>query len=284
MRIDGKAIAADIFQNLQKQILLLKKTHIIPHLAIILIGNNPASVSYVKRKKMKAEEIGAKATIWNYESGIKNQELLAKIQELNNDSTVHGIIVQRPLPEHIDAEAINQSVIPSKDIDAFHKDTPFEMPLAKAALLLLENVYVHLNQEKTFTKWLQSKNVVVIGKGETGGGPIITLLKKYDIIPTIIDSKTKDPDTITKQADIIISAVGKKNVIQSGMISENVILISVGQHKQGDDKFHGDYEETDIQDIASYYSPTPGGVGPVNVACLLENLLQAVTLQNQSLS
>ncbi len=297
-RIDGKAIAEEIFQKLKHQVILLKKKNITPHLAIILVGDNPASVSYVQRKKLKAEEIGAKVTVLNYELGIKNNELLKTIEQLNKENNVHGIIIQRPLPPHIDNELMNQAVTTSKDIDAFHKETPFEMPLAKAAIMLLEDVYsschpaldagsssldsgseAGMTRKKgmTFNEWLQSKKITVIGKGETGGGPIITLLKKYKINPTIIDSKTKNPKKLTKASDIIISAVGKQRVITSDMLTKGVILISVGQHREDDGKFHGDYEETNIQDIASCYSPTPGGVGPVNVACLLENLLQAAS-------
>jgi len=297
MKIDGKAIASELFQNLQKNVAQLKEKKILPHIAIILVGDNPASVAYVKRKQLKAQELGAKATIINYELSITNEELLRAIEQLNNDSNVHGIIIQRPLPQHIDTEKINQAVIPSKDIDAFHKDTPFDMPLAKAALLLLENVYTHRHSgersdsrikngswtsqddDKTFQDWLQSKHIVVMGKGETGGGPIITLLSKYGINPTVIDSKTKNASSLTKQADVIISAVGKTEVLKPAMLKKGVVLISVGQHKQADGKFHGDYEEDEIKDIASYYSPTPGGVGPVNVICLLENLLKAAEMQ-----
>jgi methylenetetrahydrofolate dehydrogenase (NADP+)/methenyltetrahydrofolate cyclohydrolase len=275
MKIDGKAIAQGIFQDLQARTATLKEKNITPHIAIILVGDNPASVSYVKRKKIKAEEIGAKATILKYESRIKNQELLKVIEKLNRDETVHGIIVQRPLPPQFDSDTINQAVIPEKDIDAFHANTPYDMPLAKAALMLLEYVHQQLTTKPPFEQWLKSKQVTVIGKGETGGGPIITLLKKYKVHPTIIDSKTKNPQEITKSSDIIISAVGKEKVLTKKMLKKGVILISVGQHKQQDDKFHGDYEEEEIENIASWYSPTPGGVGPVNVASLLQNLLQA---------
>jgi methylenetetrahydrofolate dehydrogenase (NADP+) / methenyltetrahydrofolate cyclohydrolase len=141
MKIDGKTIAAHIFHDLHQKILSLKQKNITPHLAIILVGDNPASISYVNRKKMKAEELGCKATIVNYEVSITNEKLRKKIKQLNNDNTVHGIIVQRPLPTHIDTHAINQAVAPQKDVDAFHNDTPFDMPLAKAAIMLLKNVH-----------------------------------------------------------------------------------------------------------------------------------------------
>ena len=278
MKIDGKAIASQLFQNLTKRVKRLQQKSITPQLAIILVGDDPASVSYVTRKKKKAEEIETKATIFKYALTITTQELLKEIEQLNNDTRVHGIIVQRPLPKHIDSEKVNQAVLSSKDVDAFHPATSFAMPLAKAAMLLLEHVY---NQSKkdyvktTFLPWLKTKKIVVMGKGETGGKPIIELLKKKGILPIIIDRSVTNQAKITKTVDIIICAVGKEKIISKNMIKKGVILISVGQHKETDEKFHGDYEEEDIQKKASWYSPTPGGVGPVNVACLLENLLVA---------
>lgn len=222
MKINGKEIASQLFVKLQEQVTLLKKKHITPHLAIILVGDNPASVSYVKRKQLKAEEIGAKATIFTYEATIINEDLLQKIKTLNADPAIHGIIIQRPLPRHINAEAINMAVLPEKDIDAFHKDTPFEMPLARAVILLLEYVYTQKAEKASFTKWLQSKIITVIGKGETGGGPIITLLKKYHITPQVIDSKTPNPEDILKASDIVICAVGKQHVITKDMLKKEL--------------------------------------------------------------
>lgn len=283
MRIDGKAIAEEIFQDLSKRVGKLKEKGITPHLVVILVGEDPASAAYVRQKDLKAQAIGAKATIVNLESGITNQELLDVIQKYNNDRDVHGLIVQRPLPKQIDGNKLNDAVDPKKDIDAFLLDSPFTMPLAAAVLKILENVYqtsegvtrVGDREHEGFLKWLKEKNIVVIGKGETGGGPTIALLKKLDIAPTVIDSKTQNGQLITEEADIIISTVGRDNIVRSENIKNGVILIGVGMHKGEDGKLHGDYEEEDIKEIAAYYTPIPGGVGPVNVAMLLSNLLQA---------
>lgn len=280
MRIDGKAIAEEIFQDLSKRVEKLKEKDITPHLVVILVGEDPASAAYVRQKDLKAQLIGAKATIINLESGIKNHELIELIKKLNNDDSVHGIIVQRPLPKSINGEEVNKATDPAKDIDAFLPHSPFTMPLAAAVIKILEKVHgstpgVDAQKPLGFVDWLKEKNIVVIGKGETGGGPTISLLKKLGATPKVIDSKTQNGQLITEEADIIISTVGRDNIVRSENIKNGVILVGVGMHRGEDGKLHGDYEEDDIKDIAAFYTPIPGGVGPVNVAMLLSNLLQA---------
>lgn len=273
MLINGKEIAQKILQDLKIEI---QKLSVTPHLAIILVGSDPASISYIEQKDLKAEKIGAKTTIINLESRIQNSELLALINKLNNDNSIHGIIVQRPLPTHIDSQAISLAIDPKKDVDGFHPKSKFEMPIALAVLKILQNIYVHtLKVKPQFEDWLKSKKILIIGKGETGGQPVIQAFKKMGDNPAVVDSKTENPENLTKNADIIISAVGKPQVIKPEMIKKGVILISIGLHKGSDGKLHGDYEESEIKNIASFYTPTPGGVGPVNVSMLLKNLVKA---------
>lgn len=266
MKIDGKAIAQEILDDLQKRVEKLKQKGIIPHLAIILIGDDPASSTYVRQKELKAEYIGAKSTVHRLPTTVSQSELLALTKKLNEDKNIHGIIVQQPLPNHIDTSLIVQTIEPKKDVDGFHPQTKFPMPLAAAVLKILD---------VTLSQWLKSQNIVVIGKGETGGRPVIEALRKRGANVTVIDSKTPNPKQLTQNANIIISAVGKENIITKDMISPGVFLISVGLHKGEDGKLHGDYNEKEIEDVASYYTPTPGGVGPINVAMLLENLIAA---------
>ncbi|MDO8583133.1 MAG: bifunctional 5,10-methylenetetrahydrofolate dehydrogenase/5,10-methenyltetrahydrofolate cyclohydrolase [bacterium] len=260
MKIDGKQIAQKILEELKVKI---QKLNIIPNLAIILVGDDPASIVYVNQKKIKAELIGAKTTIFNLKSTIQNSELEELIDKLNKNSSIHGIIVQQPLPPQINIEEITQSIDPQKDVDGFHTQSKFEPPIADAVLEIL----------KPYS--LKTKKIVIIGKGETGGKLIIQAFKKTGISPIVIDSKTENPQDLTKIADIIISAVGKSDVLKADMIKKGAILISIGMHKCQDDKLHGDYDENQIKDIASFYTPTPGGVGPVNVAMLLKNLVNA---------
>lgn len=280
MRIDGKKIAEELFSDLKKRVAILRGKNITPHLVIILVGSNPASVAYVNRKELKAEEIGAKATIINLDEKTSHEDLLSLVKRMSKDPLVHGLIVQRPLPKQIKLNKVNKAVDPKKDVDAFHPKTKFQMPLARAVLRILEEIFTrsHLDQGATLTQWLKSQNIVIIGKGETGGGPTIQLLIKMGIEPKVIDSKTHNPSLITHNADILISAVGRQHVVKATMLKKDVILISVGMHKGTDGKLHGDYEEDEIKSIASFYTPTPGGVGPINVAMLLENLVHAAEI------
>lgn len=305
MRIDGRLLAQKIFTELKREV---KKLNTKPHLAVILVGEDPVWKVYVGQKLKKGEEIGAKVTIKNYESGISNKELIRRIKELNRDPHIHGIIVQRPLPPQLDKEQLALAVNPKRDVDGFHPKSYYPMPVAAAVLEILEKIYqikeatgnasrgaprggprllasgirVGLTSGRTrrqsgFINWLKTKNIVVIGKGETAGKPTATSLNKLGAIPTVIDSKAPDPEKLIKRADIVISCVGKPKIVRPEIIKKGVILIGVGLHRDPAGKLAGDYDEEKIKDIASFYTPVPGGVGPVNVACLLKNLVDAAS-------
>jgi len=281
MRLSGREIADKLYGELKERVEKLKKRNIVPHLVVILVGEHPASVAYVTQKQKKGEDIGAKVTVLRYETSVTTEELEEKVKLLNDDPFVHGILIQRPLPDHVDVDRLEMLTDPQKDIDGFHPDSPYTLPLPLAVVKILEEVYKLKTTQKPsgFRYWLQKQNIVLIGKGPTGGGPIIEHLKSLTIIPHLIDSKTENPQKITKQADILISAVGRKETVIPEMIKKDVILISVGINRDENNKLHGDYDEEQIKDIASYYTPTPGGVGPVNVAMLMENLLSATEKQ-----
>lgn len=280
MKIKGVEIAERIYQNLEKRIAELKIKNIVPHLAVILVGENPASVAYVTLKQKKGEAIGAKFSLIRYETSVTIDELLEKIDALNQDKKVHGILIQRPLPEHIDVQKLELTTNPAKDIDGFHPESPFILPLPLAVVKILEEVHRLKNQDEDFINWLQSKNTVVLGKGPTGGGPVIKLLNKMGVSPVIIDSNTKNPNHLMKKADIIISSVGRENVVKPESIKKGVILIGVGILRGEDGRLKGDYDPAKIENIAGFYTPTPGGVGPVNVAMLWDNLLTAAEHQS----
>jgi methylenetetrahydrofolate dehydrogenase (NADP+) / methenyltetrahydrofolate cyclohydrolase len=265
MKIDGKKISQNILDELKKKVEKLKEKNITPHLAIILVGDNPASTTYVNQKKIKAEQIGANTTIIRLPDNISESELIKIIKQFNQNKTIHGIIVQQPLPQNINIEAITQAIDPKKDVDGFNSKSQFKMPIALAVFEVFKNIGI---------SDLKNKNVVMIGKGETGGKPITEALQELGIKPSIIDSQTENPENITKNADVIISAVGKTNIIKPEMIKENVILIGVGQHKENG-KIIGDYDEEKIKNISAFYTPTPGGVGPIDVTMLLKNLVTA---------
>ncbi len=312
VKIDGKEIAEKMYDALRKRVGEFQKKGIVPHLMVILVGGDPASVAYVGQKQKHGEAIGAKVTVLRYDETVTTEALEAKIKELNTDPSVHAILLQRPVPPHIDIDKLELLTDAQKDIDGFHPDSPFTLPLPLAVVKILEEIYkmkyearnpkleTNPNNQNTkrfehsdfdivsnfdiriskFSSWLKSQKIIIIGKGPTGGKPVLEYLKKLGIAPEVIDSKTPQPETIIKQADIIICAVGRDNVVKPEMIKPGVILISVGLFRGNDGKLHGDYDEEKIKDIASFYTPTPGGVGPVNVAMLLENLL--VATENQT--
>ncbi|MBI2074509.1 MAG: bifunctional 5,10-methylenetetrahydrofolate dehydrogenase/5,10-methenyltetrahydrofolate cyclohydrolase, partial [Candidatus Levybacteria bacterium] len=271
MKIDGKAIAQDILQKLAQKTQDYKQKGIEPHLVIILVGDDPASAAYVRQKELKTSLVGIKTTILRLPAETEQQELLKRIGQFNNDKNVHGIIVQLPVPKHLDGKEIILAVKPEKDVDGFHANSPFLMPLGLAILEILKRVQHQTNEKNMdFKQWLKNQNIAVMGKGETGGKPVTQVLKLWEANPTVIDSKTVNPEELTKKADIIISAIGKPNMLKPKMINQNAILVSIGIHRGADGKLHGDYDEEKVKNIASFYTPTPGGVGPVNVAMLLE--------------
>lgn len=286
MKVDGKKLAEAFLNDLAILVTSLKEKDIIPHLVVMLVGSDPASEAYVRQKQLKGEAIGMMVTVKNYESSITTDELLKELRAYNTNPLIHGIIVQQPLPSHITVRSLIEATSPKKDVDGFHNDSAFTPPIAEGVEEILRYIFneitspqgvhnnLHLN-DKEFLVWLQQKNVVVIGKGETGGMPIIQKMRRLGIEPVIIDSKTVDPTKMKKQADIIISCVGRSRVVKPDELKQGVILLSIGMFRGEDGKLHGDYDIDEIKDIASYYTPVPGGVGPMNVAMLLRNVIHA---------
>jgi methylenetetrahydrofolate dehydrogenase (NADP+)/methenyltetrahydrofolate cyclohydrolase len=274
MEINGKEIALDLYAGLKENVINLKDKGIIPTLYVLLVGENPSSVAYVNQKRKWAEFIGAKVIIEKF-SVATEAFLEERINELNADTSVHAILIQIPLPPHLNAQKLTELVTTQKDIDGFHPDSPFTPPLAAAVVTVLTEIMKREGEEDNIFTWLQSKKIVLIGKGKAGGKPVHNLFERKNISHMIIDSKTEKKEALMKDADIIISAVGKKRVVTSEMIKPGVILIGVGMNLDENIKLFGDYDISDIRAKANYFTPTPGGVGPVNVACLLKNLIEA---------
>lgn len=274
MKINGQQIAQSILESLRKEVELLKSQGIIPHLAVILVGENQSSAIYVRQKELKAKLIGAKISVYRLKEDISQAEILSLINQLNADPNVHGIIIQRPLPPHIDDQVITYSTDANKDVDGFRHDSPFSPPVALAVHRILEEIRKKEHSQEPFDAWIKNKKIVLIGKGQTAGRPMMNYFAKLDIPFTVIDSKTKDKENILRNADILISAVGKRGVIRPEFIKKGAILIGVGMHPEKG-KMRADYEEKLIAEKASYFTPVPKGVGPVNVAMLLHNLIKA---------
>jgi methylenetetrahydrofolate dehydrogenase (NADP+) / methenyltetrahydrofolate cyclohydrolase len=305
MKINGKQIANKILGELKIKVKKLREKNITPHLAIILIGNDPSSKAYAYQKQITAKKTGIKTSLYQYPISVSSKEILNRLNDLNHLSTTHGIIIQRPLPSQINLKNIAQTIDHTKDVDGFHPKSKFEMPIALAVLEILRKIYLlkkraggaggrvpdsaHLSEDEgalagrkpatgpALIKWLKSKKIVVIGKGETGGSPIIQVFGKMKIPYVAIDSKTKNPENLTKKADIVISAVGKTNIVKPQMLKKGAILIGIGISSGESAKLTGDYDQNEVKNIASFYTPTPGGVGPVNVAMLFKNLVYAAS-------
>jgi methylenetetrahydrofolate dehydrogenase (NADP+)/methenyltetrahydrofolate cyclohydrolase len=262
MKIDGKALAGQIVNGLKEKVSHLQQK---PALAVIQVGNDESSTAYINQKKKRAEQVGIAIDYKHFPETISELELLAEIQKLNSDNLINGIIIQRPLPPHIQINSITDAVSADKDVDGFRLDSPFTPPVALAVLHILSTILTEVS--------LRTKNIVIIGRGETAGKPIADAFEKRAISFIVIHTQTENCEDILKNADIIISCVGKGRVLQKSDLKHGVILIGVGIHREQTGKLMGDYDEDEIKNIASYYTPTPGGVGPLTVAFLLKNLV-----------
>lgn len=268
--LDGKKLRDKIFSDLKVK---LDKMSEKPTLAVILAGDDPASQIYVRNKKKTAENLGINSIVIEYPADVTESELLAKIEELNNDKSITAILVQLPLPKHIDKFRIIDAILPQKDVDGltpynlgklFAGEEPYVYPCTpKGILLLLDEYKIDID----------GKHVVVIGRSNLVGKPVAQMLLKRNATVTMCHSHTKNLSDITKTADILISAVGK-NVIGEKMLKSDCVVIDVGIFKNSNGKVRGDVDFENVSKIAAYISPVPGGVGPMTIASLMLNTVE----------
>lgn len=268
--LDGKKLRDKIFEDLKAKLDKMAKK---PTLAVILVGENPASQIYVRNKKKTAEKLGINSISIEYPSEITENELLEKINELNDDENVTAILVQLPLPAHIDKNKVIDKILPQKDVDGltpynlgklFSGEEPYVYPCTpKGILLLLDEYGIEL----------EGKHVVVVGRSNLVGKPVAQLLLKRNATVTMCHSHTKNLANITKTADIVVSAVGK-NVIGEKMLKSNCVVVDVGIFKDENGKISGDVDFENVSKIAAYISPVPGGVGPMTIASLMLNTVE----------
>ncbi len=268
--LDGKKLRDKIFENLKQRLNNMSEK---PTLAVILVGDDPASQIYVKNKKKTAENLGINSIVINYPSDISENILLDKIQELNNDNKITAILVQLPLPKHIDKFKIIDAIAPEKDVDGltpynsgklFSGEEPYVYPCTPKGILLLLDEY---NIE------LEGKHVVVIGRSNLVGKPVAQMLLNRNATVTMCHSHTKNLSDITKTADIVVSAVGK-NIIGEKMLKSDCVVVDVGIFKDINGKICGDVDFASASKIAAYISPVPGGVGPMTIASLMLNTVE----------
>lgn len=262
MKIDGKTIAQKILDELKQEI---SEKNLTPKMAVVILGHDPSSLTYIRQKELKSTYIGAECQVFSLPETTTQETLKKLIDKLNNDKNIHGIIIQRPLP--FNSQEIGEWVTPVKDIDGFHSQTKFIPPVANAILEILKSINISP----------AGKKVVVLGRGETAGKPIASNLIQNGAIVTICHSKTPNISEFTQKADIVIPCVGKPNIVRREMLNPNSILLGVGMHKNDSGKLQADYNEEEIKNFVRYYTPVPGGVGPINVACLLKNLVNSAS-------
>ena len=273
MIIDGKKYSEEIKNEIKKEIIeLKKKKNEIPCLVVILIGSFEPSKIYVRNKEKVANEVGIKSKILKYPADIKEQEILNKIKELNNDKDVHGILVQLPLPKQINVKNIINSIDPKKDVDGFNPINVGNLASGYKSIVPCTPLGCMILIKK-IEKKIDGKHAVIIGRSNLNGKPMSQLLLKENCTVTIVHSKTKDIKTECKKADILVVAAGVPNLVRGSWIKDGSIVIDVGINKVNG-KLVGDVHFDEAKEKARAITPVPGGVGPMTIACLLKNTLE----------
>lgn len=272
--IDGNALAKKIRAEVAGRTAALKARGVSPALSIILVGSDPASQVYTKHKVNDSTETGLQATLETYPADLSEADLLARIRALNDDPAVHGILVQLPLPKHMDSQKVIETISPAKDVDGFHvasagalmTGAPGFWPCTPAGCMkMLESIGYDL----------RGKHAVVIGRSNIVGKPMAMMLLAKSATVTICHSATPDLGAMTRQADVIVAAVGKRNLLTADMVKPGAVVIDVGMNRKDDGKLAGDVDFDGVKEVAGWITPVPGGVGPMTRAMLLANTLEA---------
>ena len=273
MIIDGKKTAAELREELKKKVAELKSTYnAVPGLTVILVGEDPASKIYVKNKEKFAKEIGMNSEVIRYPADTEEKIVLNKIKELNEDKKISGILVQLPLPKHIDKKKVIETILPGKDVDGFHPVNVGNLSSGYDSSIPCTPLGCSLLLKKA-EKNLNGKHAVVIGRSNLNGKPMTQLLLKENCTVTITHSKTKDLKAECLRADIIIAAVGIPKLVKGDWIKKGAIVIDVGINKT-DTGIVGDVDFNEVSKVAKAITPVPGGVGPMTIACLLNNTVE----------
>lgn len=279
--IDGKQIASDIRQELKLEVEQLREQGIRPGLMVILVGNNPASESYIRGKVRAATEVGIASEVIRMSEEVTEAQLLDKIQELNQDSSVHGILVQLPLPNHIEELKVIEAISPEKDVDGFTPINVGRMMIGLECYLPCTPYGIMQLLERSNVT-IEGKHVVVIGRSNIVGKPVSMLLQRANATVTMCHSRTPNLETYTRQADIIVSAVGKVGLITADHIQEGAVVIDVAMNRNEEGKLVGDVVFNEVAEKASAITPVPGGVGPMTIAMLMLNTIESAKRAHQN--
>jgi methylenetetrahydrofolate dehydrogenase (NADP+) / methenyltetrahydrofolate cyclohydrolase len=272
--IDGKLLAKQMRTAIKEDVEKLKEKNITPGLSMILVGDNPASKTYVRAKRKACEELGINSVITEFPETITEEQLLDEIARLNKEEAVHGILVQLPLPKHINVQAVIEKISPNKDVDGFHPINVGKLTLGQEGFLPCTPIGI-LSMLKSKNIPIAGKHVVVIGRSNIVGKPVGQLLLKENATVTYCHSLSENIKNITKLADILIAAVGQPKLITEDYIKEGAVVIDVGVNRLDDGKLCGDVDFIEVEKKASFITPVPGGVGPMTITMLLYNTVKA---------
>lgn len=272
--LDGKAIAASIREQIRARVEQAKQNGTVPGLTVVLVGEDPASKVYVRNKERACKEVGFASQVLRLSQDTTQQQLLEVVRSLNSDASVHGILVQLPLPGHIDEGAVIAAIDPAKDVDGFHMINAGALMVgAKGFVSCTPRGVIELIRQTG--QPIAGKHAVVVGRSNIVGKPAAMLLLKENATVTVCHSRTKDLAQITRQADILVAAVGRPKMITGQMIKPGAIVIDVGINRLADGSLAGDVDFESAVEVAGFITPVPGGVGPMTIAMLLQNTLEA---------
>lgn len=272
--IDGNALSRQLRADVSARATALKAKGITPGLAVILVGDNPASQVYVRNKVKACEDTGMRSVLETWPASMSEAELLARVDAMNRDPGIHGILVQLPLPAHMNAQRVIEAISPDKDVDGFH--------IASAGALMTGlpgfwpcTPYGCMKMLESIGYDLRGKHAVVIGRSNIVGKPMAMMLLQQNATVTICHSATQDLKAMTLQADVIVAAVGKRNVLTADMVKPGAVVLDVGMNRNDEGKLCGDVDFAGVKEVAGYITPVPGGVGPMTITMLMVNTLES---------
>ncbi|AWI53561.1 bifunctional methylenetetrahydrofolate dehydrogenase/methenyltetrahydrofolate cyclohydrolase FolD [Aquabacterium olei] len=273
--IDGNALSKQLRSEVAERAAALTAKGLKPGLAVVLVGDNPASQVYVRNKVKACEDVGFHSVLEKYDATMTEAELLARVEALNNDPSIHGILVQLPLPKHIDDHKVIEAISPLKDVDGFHVASAGALMVGEVGFKACTPYGCMKMLESIGMKDLRGKHAVVIGRSNIVGKPMAMMLLQANATVTVTHSGTADLAHHTRQADIVVAAVGKRNVLTADMIKPGAVVIDVGMNRDDAGKLCGDVDFAGLKEVAGYITPVPGGVGPMTITMLLVNTMEA---------
>jgi len=273
--IDGNALSKQLRAEVAQRAAALTAKGLKPGLAVVLVGDNPASQVYVRNKVKACEDAGLHSVLEKYEATMSEADLLARVEALNNDPSIHGILVQLPLPKHIDDHKVIEAISPEKDVDGFHVASAGALMVGEQGFKACTPYGCMKMLESIGMQDLRGKHAVVIGRSNIVGKPMAMMLLQANATVTICHSGTADLGAMTRQADVIVAAVGKQKVLTADMVKPGAVVIDVGMNRNDEGKLCGDVDFEGVKEVAGWITPVPGGVGPMTITMLLVNTMES---------